>query len=138
MELTLNWVAIALATLSSMVVGTVWYLPRVFGNAWMAVTGKDPNNPTSKPAAYGGSFAASAVTAIVLAVAIDVAAFAFGGPFLPIALATGSILWLGFTATRVLVHELFESRPLRVWAISAGYELVTVVVMAAIIGMFGA
>jgi hypothetical protein len=137
MELSLNGIAIGLATLSSMIVGTVWYLPKVFGDSWMAITGKDPNNPTSKPLAYGGSFVASAITAIVLAIAVDVAAFAFGGSFLLVALATGGILWLGFTATRVLVHELFESRNLRVWAISVGYELVTLLAMAAIIGVFG-
>jgi hypothetical protein len=137
MELTLNAVAIVLATLSSIVVGTIWYQPKVLGNAWLAITGKDPNNPSSKPAAYGGSFVASAITAVVLAIAVDVAAAAFGGSFLLVALTTGGILWLGFTATRVLVHELFESRDLRVWAINVGYELVTILVMAAIIGLFG-
>lgn len=137
MELTLNWVAIALATLSSMVVGTVWYLPKVFGDRWQALTGKDPNNPTSKPAAYGGSFVASAVTAIALAIAIDVAAAAITAPFLPLALVVAAVLWAGFTAARILVHELFESRDLRIWLITAGYELVTLVAMAAIIGLFG-
>ena len=137
MELTLNWIAIGLATLSSMVVGTIWYLPKVFGNRWQALTGKDPNNPTSKAAAYGGTFVASAITAIVLALAIEVAAAALGGSFVVIALVTGAALWAGFTAARILVHELFESRDLRIWGISATYELVTILVMAAIIGVFG-
>lgn len=137
MELTVNWIAIGLATLSSMVVGTVWYLPKVFGNRWQALTEKDPNNPRSKPVAYGGTFVASAITAIVLALAIDVAAAALGGSFVVVALVTGAALWAGFTAARILVHELFESRDLRIWIITAGYELVTIVVMAAIIGVFG-
>jgi hypothetical protein len=137
MDLTLNWIAIALATVSSIVVGTVWYLPKVFGDRWQAMTGKDPNNPKSKPAAYIGSFLASAVTAIVLAIAIDVAAAYFGGSFLLVAALTGAVLWAGFTASRILVHELFESRDLRIWLITAGYELITIVVMAVIIGLFG-
>lgn len=137
MELTLNWLAIGLATLSSMVVGTIWYLPKVFGNRWQALTGKDPNNPTSKAAAYGGTFVASAITAIALAIAIEVAGAAFGGSFLVVALVAGAVLWAGFTSARILVHELFESRDLRIWVITAAYELVTILLMAAIIGVFG-
>ena len=57
--------------------------------------------------------------------------------FLVVALLTGAALWAGFTATRILVHELFESRDLRIWVITAAYELVTILVMAAIIGLFG-
>ena len=137
MDITLNWLAIGIATLSTMVVGTVWYLPKMFGNRWQALTGVDPNKPKSKAAAYGGSFAASAVTAIALAVVIDLVAPAVDQPFLVVALVTGGILWAGFTAARILVHELFESRDLRIWGITAAYELVTILVMAAIIGLFG-
>jgi hypothetical protein len=137
MDITLNWIAIALATLSTMVVGTVWYLPKTFGNRWQALTGADPNQPKSKAAAYGGSFIASAITAIVLALAIEFVVYGLGGSFLIAALITGVVLWAGFTAARILVHELFESRDLRIWLITAAYELVTILVMAAIIGLFG-
>ena len=137
MDLHINWLAVGLATISTMVVGTVWYLPKVFGDRWQALTGVDPNKPTSRAAAYGGSFVASAITAIVLAVAIEFVAYGAGGSFLIVALATGAVLWAGFTAARILVHELFESRDLRIWLITAAYELVTILVMAAIIGLFG-
>jgi hypothetical protein len=137
MDLQINWLAVLLATLSTMVVGTLWYLPKVFGNRWQALTGADPNRPKSRVAAYGGSFVASAITATVLAGATYVAAQHFGTPFLGAALLTGALLWLGFTATRILVHELFESRPIGIFLITAAYELVTVLVMAAIIGLLG-
>jgi hypothetical protein len=137
MDITLNWIAIAIATISTMVVGTVWYLPRVFGDRWQSLTGVDPNKPASRAAAYGGSLVASAITAVVLALAVEFAAAGTGGSFLVAALATGAVLWAGFTAARILVHELFESRDLRIWLITAAYELVTILVMAAIIGLFG-
>lgn len=142
MDLHINWLAVALATLSTMVVGTIWYLPRVFGNRWQALTGVDPNKPKSRVAAYGGSFIASAITATVLAGAVYVASEtvftqAGGTPFLAAALLTAALLWAGFTATRILVHELFESRPIAIWLITAAYELVTVLVMAVIIGLLG-
>lgn len=135
MDLHINWLAVALATLSTMVVGTVWYLPKVFGNRWQALTGVDPNKPKSRVAAYGGSFVASAITAIVLAGATYIASEHFGTPYLGAALLTAALLWAGFTASRILVHELFESRPIGIWLITAAYELVTVLVMAVIIGL---
>ncbi len=33
MDISLDWPAVVLATLSTMVVGTVWYRPAVFGRA---------------------------------------------------------------------------------------------------------
>ena len=40
MDLQINWLAVMLATLSSMVVGSVWYAPPVFGRMWMRLIGK--------------------------------------------------------------------------------------------------
>jgi hypothetical protein len=141
MELHVNWIAILLATISTMIVGTVWYLPKVFGDRWMALTGVDPNKPKSRAAAYGGSFAASAVTAIVLASVADLVARGLVGGhglgLVPAALIAASGLWLGFTATRSLVHYLFDQRSLKVWAIDSAYEQFTVLVMAVIIGLLG-
>ena len=137
MDLHINWIAVALATLSTMVVGTLWYRPKVMGNRWQKLTGADPNNPKSKVAAYLGSFLASAVTATVLAGATYVAASHFGTPYLGAALLTAALLWAGFTASRILVHELFESRPIGIFLITTVYELVTVLVMAVIIGLLG-
>jgi len=127
-----------LATPSSIVVGTVWYRPRVFGNRWQALTGIDPNKPVSPAVTYGGTFMATAVTAMVLAIAAHVAASYVALETLPAALLTALVLWAGLTASRMLVHDLFASKSLRIWLIDAGYELVTLLVMAAIIGLIGA
>ena len=39
----INYLAVALATISTMVVGFVWYTPRVFGTYWMKTAKVDPN-----------------------------------------------------------------------------------------------
>ena len=38
----INYIAVILATLSSMLVGTVWYTPKVFGNYWMKAANVTP------------------------------------------------------------------------------------------------
>lgn len=35
----INWIALLLAALMPLIVGFVWYHPKVFGNAWMAAAG---------------------------------------------------------------------------------------------------
>ena len=39
----INYWAVILATLSSMLVGSVWYTPKVFGNYWMKQSGVTPS-----------------------------------------------------------------------------------------------
>ncbi len=35
MSVEVNWLAVALATVSTMAVGSIWYTPKVFGNTWI-------------------------------------------------------------------------------------------------------
>src|SRR5260370_41188770 len=70
----LNWLAILVAAISTMVVGFLWYSPLLFAKAWMREMGYDPNDKTrmeemkkSAGPAYGGSFVASLVSGFKLA-----------------------------------------------------------------------
>ncbi len=132
----INLLAILLAAVSSMVVGTVWFLPAVFGRAWMTRTTVDPNKPKRRGLVYTLAFLAAAVTAVVLAAGTSVAHDLYGGSYLVVALAVASILWVGFTAATGAVHALFEGRAAGIYLINAGHTLVTVLVMAVIIGLF--
>jgi len=70
MSVDINWLAVLLAAVSSMVVGSIWYMPGVFGNAWMRMT-KSKMGKGATPAKmawmYGSVFVASLVTAYILA-----------------------------------------------------------------------
>lgn len=135
MNLPLNYVAILLAALSSLIVGTVWYLPAVFGRRFQALTGVDPNKPKRPIVTYALTFVGSFFTAYVLAYVTFLTYEYFHSDILTRALLTAFFLWLGFTAARLLIHDLFEQRTLRVYLITIGHELVTVLVMAVIIAL---
>lgn len=140
MDVQVNWLAIVLAAVSSMVVGSIWYMPSVFGKAWMKYTGiKMDRNPDTKKmiSMYSMTFLASLLTAFILAHVTYLAHHFYNGTFLSDALTTGFWLWLGFTAARLLVHDIFEYRRKKLTLINAGHELVTIMVMALIIGLFG-
>jgi hypothetical protein len=45
-------------------------------------------------------------------------------------------MWAGFTAARFITHDAFEGRPSSLTTLNIAHELVTVVVMAVIIGVW--
>ena len=139
MNVQVNYLAVLLAALSSMVVGSLWYMPATFGKAWMKMTGVKPDRSKMTPGAmawmYGSVFVASLATAYVLAHVAFLSNNYFHYGLLQSALTTAFWLWLGFTAVRIYVHDTFENRRKLLTLLNAAHELVTVLVMALIIGL---
>lgn len=140
MTVDINWWAVVVAALSSMVVGSLWYMPATFGNAWQRLSGvnikkmRGDSNPAKMAWMYGTVLAASFVTAWVLAYVTSVSRNFLSDSYLSDAVWSSIILWVGFTAARVYVHDTFEGRRKKLTILNAMHELVTVVVMALIIG----
>lgn len=138
MEITVNVLAVILAAVSTMVVGSLWYGKVGFGDTWakLAKVKTDPNFTASKAAVlYGGAFLTSVVTAAVLAYFTEVTFKVLGGDIVSVALWVGFLGWLGFTAARIHMHDTFEGRRKKLTLLNVSHELVTVMVMALIIGL---
>lgn len=134
----INWLAVLLAAVSSMVVGAIWYAKPVFGKTWMKLSGiTDADTQKGAALALILTFIVSFFTAAVLAGSAAIAQHFYEGDFLLNAILTAIILWIGFTASRMLTHDLFDRRPGALTALNLGHELVTVVIMGLIIGLFG-
>lgn len=134
----INWLAVVLATASSMVVGAIWYARKVFGNRWIRLAKVD--EATIGQGAVGSiivTILVSFITAAVLAGSAAIAQNFYHGNFLLNCLVTGVILWAGFTAARFITHDAFERRPANLTTLNLAHELVTILVMALIIGAFG-
>jgi hypothetical protein len=134
----INIWAVLVATLSTMVVGSVWYTPKVFGNYWMRVAKVTPSGEAKdavKPVLI--TLAVSFVSALVLAGSVAIAQEFYGGSFLANSMITAVILWAGFTAARFITHDAFEGRPAGLTMLNCAHELVTYLVMALVIGLFG-
>jgi len=135
----INYWAVILATLSSMVVGSIWYTPRVFGNYWMKAADITPSGNSRdaiRPIAV--TLVVSFVTAWVLAGAAFISWDFYGGSFFVNSLLTALILWAGFTAARFITHDAFDGRPTGLTVLNVAHELVTIVIMAIIIGVWPA
>jgi hypothetical protein len=133
----INYLAVIAATLSTMIVGSIWYTPKVFGNYWMKKAGVTPSGKASD--AVGPiivTVIVSFITAWVLAGVVFLSYRFYGGSFLVNALVAAVMLWAGFTAARFITHDAFDKRPRGLTVLNLAHELVTVLVMAVIIGVW--
>ena len=136
MNVEVNYLAVLLAAVSSMVVGSIWYAKPVFGRTWMKLAGiKDKKKMTTRDVmVLIWTFVLSWLTAFVLAHVCFLANQFFGHSFFQDAVSTAFWLYLGFVVTRILVHNMFEERPAKLNALALGNEFVTIMVMGLIIG----
>jgi len=136
MEVHISWLAVVLATLSTMVVGSVWYARPIFGNAWMKLAKINPKKPSSNmTSAIITTLVVSFISAFVLAHFIFLAHTFFKNSLLQDALSTSFWAWLGFTATRFVTHDTFEGRPKMLTILNVLHEFITIMVMGLIIGL---
>ncbi len=140
MEVTINYWAVVLAAVSSMVVGSIWYARSVFGDKWAKLAHVNMNKKQTNAEMtklFGSVFLASLLTAYILAHVTFLSNSYFQNSFLQDALSTAFWLWLGLTAARILTHDLFEGRPFKLTLLTFGNEFVTIMIMGVVIGLMG-
>lgn len=138
MDVQVNIWAVLLATVSSMVVGSIWYAKPVFGTVWGKLVKLDEKQmQKGAMKAMSQALIAGLITAYVLAHVTYLSNYFFGGSFMSNALTTAFWVWLGFAATTIVTHNAFEQKPPKLTLLAVGNQLVTLLVMGAIIGWLG-
>jgi hypothetical protein len=132
----INYWAVLIATASSMAVGAIWYSMKVFGTRWAKLARVDMDRGGSAVIPLVVTLIVSFITAWVLAGATYLSWTFYGGGYLLNAVGTGVILWAGFTAARFITHDAFEGRPSSLTVLNIAHEVVTILVMAIIIGVW--
>lgn len=136
MDVQVNYWAVLLAAVSTMVVGSIWYAKPVFGKTWMKLVQLDEKKASAGAAkALSLTFVLSLLTAYVLAHVTYLAHSFFGNSFFQDAVSTAFWVWLGFVMTRLVTHALFEQRNHKITLLSVGNEFVTIMVMGVVIGL---
>jgi Protein of unknown function (DUF1761) len=137
--MSVNLWAVLGAAAATMVIGFLWYSPFLFAKPWMLAMGYDPEDKvriaqmqkTAGPK-YGISFLASVLSAFVLGKIIfhlAISSALYG-------MKVGFAVWLGFVMTVQLTDKLFGDRPLNLFLINTGYQLVCYLAMGAILGQW--
>lgn len=126
----IRFVAILVSTGAYMLIGCLWYSPWLFGSMWKEVVGL---NDEDLPKA-GFAMAGSAVVGFIMSYILGYFVMATHSVTMLTGLILGLVIWLGFVFTSQILGVLFASRPWRLFLIDAGYLLVALAVMGAIIG----
>ena len=128
----INWLAVVVAAVVQMALGALWYSPLLFARPWMRSVGRSEDELTGGGPGYAIAAVASLVTAGVLAYVVDWA----GADGLLDGLLTGVVVWIGFVATVLAVNTWFSGRSRTLWAIDAGYPLVALAIMGALLAVW--
>ena len=135
-EWDVNYLAVVVAAVVGMVIGAVYYSPRVAGRAWMAAIGKTEEDlrGANRPILFLFAAILTLLLATMLAAAIGWADVqTLGGGAL-----VGLLCWIGFAIPLVGLVFMFEGRRPANLAITGGHYLIALVVKGAIIGAWPA
>lgn len=128
----LNFWAVIVAALSTFLVGSLWYSPILFGKKWMELNGF--TEETIKEGRYkmatifGSSFVAALFAALGMAM--------FMGPDsnMGFGIFAGFMIAVFWIATSRVTTAMFEQQRISLVLIHSGYDLVSYMVMGAIVG----
>ncbi len=131
-----NWIAVAVSASSTLVIGFVWYHPKLFGNAWMRSVGmtEDDTRKGNMPLIFGVSF----LLAMVVAYKLSGGAYHHGeadrnalhGAF------HGMLNSLYYALPVLITNSLFERRSLSGILINSGYWVLCFASIGAILYAF--
>ncbi len=123
-----NWLAIIVVSVVTFFLGWLWYGP-IFGKAWMNATGlsEDKMGNAAKPMVF--TFILGLGTAIVISLAVE----GFDIVYWPNGLLLGFGLGLALYAFNVCSDYLWESRPMKLLFINAGFRVLSATLMGAVL-----
>lgn len=133
----INYLAVLVSAVASMILGSLWYSPILFGNAWMKAGGigkREMDRAKSRGMwkLYLSAFIGALITAGVLACLISYS----GADNLSDGIKIGFLAWIGFVATALLGNVLWEGKNLKYYAITVVYHLVNLEIASIIISLW--
>jgi hypothetical protein len=125
-----NWIAVLLCGVSSLVLGGLWYSPMLFAKAWQRAAGVTDEQAKSGNMGmiFGLTFLLSLIAAAVFAM------FLGSSMSLGAATAAGFSAGLCWVAASLGISYLFERRPLGLWLINGGYHTLQFTMFGLILG----
>jgi hypothetical protein len=128
----IHYPAVLAAAALGFVIGGLWYSPLLFAKPWMQSAGITEEQ--TRQASMAKVFGLSALATLVMA--LNLAAFIGPKASLGFGLFAGFAAGLGWVAMSLGVIYLFEQRPLKLWLINSGYQVVTYTVMGGVLGVW--
>jgi hypothetical protein len=130
-SVSFNYLAILVATVSTFMLGGLWYSPALFHGVWM----KEMGYTDAWLKAQGGIGRIMGISFVLeLIMAFNLAAFLGDKATLAFGLCAGAAAGFGWVALSFGVTYLFERKSLKLFCINAGYHGLAFTIMGGILG----
>lgn len=131
---SINFLAVLVAAIASFGLGALWYSPALFGKSWQAELGF--SDEYLKEGNMGKIFGSSFILILVMAFGM---AMLIQGHFAQeitwlTGLKHGLYVGIVFVGTSTGINMLYQRKSLKLWFIDAGYQIVFLAIMGAILG----
>lgn len=129
-----NYLAVLVSGVILFILGGLWYSPALFARRWIALQGKTEEELKAgarpKPWLFIAAFVCGLLQAYVLAILLN--------HFRPLnawkGIEVGIACWVGLAAATSFATANFSCKPIALWAIDSGFNLVSFAIAGAIIG----
>jgi hypothetical protein len=144
--LSINWLAVFVASLSSFAIGAIWFGPKTFYPVWMRAMGRTvPTEQVGMSAGsailmFGGTYVGALVQVATLSVIVSLARSVDPTIGALGAAAIGALLGFGIGAAASFSHRQFAQQNHKqvhavwVWLIEVGQDIICLTIAGAIIG----
>lgn len=133
---SINYLAILVCAISQMALGMLWYSPLIFGKQWSKLMGynlKTKGDVKKMQKEAGPAYVMSLVAALVIAFVLSHFVDYTGSTTAAAGMITAFWCWFGFSTTTMLMNHMFSNKPVKLYLIDTGYQLVNMVIMGAIL-----
>ena len=127
-----NILAVLVAAIVGMAVGFLWYSKLLFSEPWSKLANTKMGENQANPALY----VVNLIVYLVIAYALAQLMYYFKLTSLLDGLAAGMFVFVGFSGATAFTENLFSGRRWKLFAINWGYQLVNLMIMGAIIGLW--
>jgi len=132
-----NYLAVFVCAIVSMIIGSVWYSPMLLGRTWMEEVDKSEDelkkefNPLKT---YGIAFLSNLFIAFSLAqlMAHSNATTVAAG------IRLAFLCWFGFIVAPMVINSLFEGKSFKLLLVDSGHHLIVILVFGIILGAWSA
>jgi hypothetical protein len=124
---------VIVAAVAAWLLGALWYSPVMFAKAWVRAHGYSEEQVKAMRATQSRVIGLTLVALILMTAVLQVFLNHLGADSLNDGVQWGFHAWLGFAVPLGFIAHLYAQKKWAAWFIDLGYQLVYIVVIAAIL-----
>ena len=131
-SLEISYIALAISTVLSFMLGGFWYSPKAFGKMWMNQMGVTMNDIEDSGKSHSRALVASFFSSLFMCLVVGMLISSLQVSSVWQGVLVGIVLFLGLNFTSSLKLVFWEDRPVKLTMIDAGYDVSCFILAGAI------